>query len=194
MEQTYNYKIWYNLAMITEKIRGVEVKFETKSGVFSKRGLDAGSRFLLESVQIKDGSLVADLGTGTGVIGFVVAKLSPQGHVHLLEDHIRAAELAKKNALINRLKNVEVFLSDLFSAVADRSYDLILSNPPQHLGNELLEEAASECLKHLKKGGQVIWVMQKHLKPYVERLFKKVFKDFEVVARSNEYIVIKAKR
>lgn len=57
--------------VITEKLRGVEIKFRTKSGVFSKQGIDSGSKLLIDNMEIADGTLVADLGCGTGVVGFI---------------------------------------------------------------------------------------------------------------------------
>lgn len=178
--------------IITEKLRGFDIRFKTKAGVFSKQGLDSGSRLLIDNMQIQDQTLVADLGSGTGIVGFVVAKLNPRGHVHLLDEHLRSMKLAEENTELNGFKNVEVYLSDLFSAVGSRTYQTILANPPQHLGNEFLDEAASECFIHLKPGGEVYWVVQTHIKPVIERLFKKYFKNSTIVATGREHVVMKA--
>lgn len=173
------------------KLRGFEFEFKTKPGVFSRGGLDWGSQLLIEKMEVEDGTMMADLGCGSGVIGFAAAKLNPKGHVHLLDVNLRVVELAKENTSLNDFKNVEVFLSDLFSSVSDRTYHTILSNPSQHLGNEFLEEAAKECFKHLKEGGKVYWVVQKHVRPPVERLFKKCFRNCTIVAHGKEHVVLK---
>lgn len=178
--------------IISANIRGFNINFKTKPGVFSKQGIDVGSRLLAETVRIKDGTQVADLGCGSGVIGFVAAKLNPRGHVHLLEVNLRFVKLAEENTALNNLKNVEVYLSDLFSAVEARTYHLIVSNPPQHLGNEFLEEMVKKCFLHLKIKGEVWWVVQKHLKPVIERLFKKHFSNCTIMGRGNNYVIIKA--
>ncbi|MBI3486191.1 class I SAM-dependent methyltransferase [Candidatus Daviesbacteria bacterium] len=180
--------------LIVKNLRGFEIKFKTKPGVFSKNNLDLGSQILIEHLKVSDKILIADLGCGSGVIGFVAAKLNPKGHVHLLDVNLRFVKLAKTNANLNKLNNVEVYLSDLFSAVETRTYNLILSNPPQHLGNEFLEESAKECFKHLKVSGEVWWVVQKHLKSFVERLFNNVFKNCEVLYQGQDYALLKAKR
>lgn len=180
--------------IITENLRGVEIQFKTKAGVFSKQGLDSGTKLLVENAEIQDGTLIADLGCGSGVLGFVLAKLNKNGHIHLLDDHIRSVKLAEENVELNSLKNVEVYLSDLFSAVGDRTYHQIFSNPPAHLGNDFLEESASECFKHLKPKGEVWWVVPKYLKPVIERMFKKYFKNSTIVANGKEHIVIKASK
>ncbi|KKR80830.1 MAG: Methyltransferase small [Candidatus Daviesbacteria bacterium GW2011_GWA1_41_61] len=176
----------------TENLKGFEIKFHTLPGVFSKQGLDGGTKLLIDYLEIKDETVMADLGAGGGVLGIVLAKLNPHGHVHLLEDHLRAKELAQENVELNGLKNVEVFLSDLFSAVGSRSYHQIFSNPPQHLGNEFLELIALECYKHLKLGGQLWWVMQKHLKPFTQRLLESHFGNCKIVAHGKEHVVLKA--
>ena len=178
--------------LITEKVRGFEIKFKTRPGVFSKSGLDSGSRLLLENVDIQDNSLIADVGTGSGVIGFVAAKLNPQGHVHLLDVNLRFINIAKENAILNQLKNVEVYLSDLFSEVPNNSYNLILSNPAQHVGNDFLDESASECYKHLKDGGSVVWVVQKRLTPVIKRMFNKYFGNCEIIVHGKDHTVLKA--
>lgn len=177
--------------IIEENIKGVRIKFKTRPGIFSKNRFDLGSKLLFESIELPESGLMADLGCGSGVIGFTAAKLSPKAHIHLLDVNLRTVELAKENAELNRLKNVEVYLSDQFSAVPDRTYNLILSNPAQHLGNEFLEETARECLNHLKKGGQVYWVVQKHLKPYVQRLFENTFREGTIIAAGKDHIIIK---
>lgn len=180
--------------IITQNLRGFEIKFKTRPGVFSRQGLDLGSRLLIDNMKVENGSMVADLGCGSGVIGFVAAKLNPKGHVHLLDVNLRTVELATNNVDLNNFKNVEVFLSDLFSAVCDRTYHLILSNPVQHSGNEFLEESARECFKHLKSGGVVYWVIQKHVTPLIKRLFEKYFSNYEVVAHGKMHSVIKAEK
>lgn len=92
--------------IITEKLRGFEIKLKLKPGVFSPRGVDSGSKLFLEHLKIRDETVIADVGCGSGVIGIVAAKLNPAGHVHLLDDHLRSVELAKENVELNRLKNI----------------------------------------------------------------------------------------
>lgn len=191
-EEVYNRNIMRNL--ITEELRGFKIKLMTKPGIFSSKKIDSGSRLLIDNLEVKDGTMICDLGTGSGIIGIICAKLNLTGHVHLLEDHLSSSELAKNNIELNGLKNAEVFLSDLFSAVEERNYNLIVSNPPQHLGNDFLDEAAKECFKHLRLGGEVYWVIQKHVKPFIAKLFEKCFMNVATVAMGGDYVVLKAKK
>lgn len=180
--------------IVTENLKGFKIKFETKPGVFSEKGLDSGTRLLVDNLEIEDNTLIADLGSGTGVVGIVCAKLNPNGHIHLLDDHLRSVELAKKNIELNNLNNVEVYLSDLFSAVSDRTYHQIFSNPPQSLGNEFLKEIIIECFNHLKSRGTLYLVIKKNVKSFIERVLKDVFPNYNIIAYGKEHLVIKAER
>lgn len=180
--------------ILVEKLRGHEVKFKTKPGVFSRAGLDGGTKLMVDNMEIKDETVIADLGCGTGIIGFMVAKMNPNGHVHLLDVNLRTVELAQENALLNRLWNVEVYLSDNFSAVESRTYHQIFSNIAQHLGNEYLEETAKDCFEHLKPYGRVSWVVQKHVKPLIERLFQNTFGNCKIVAHGKDHVVLEARK
>ena len=179
--------------MLEIEIRGFKFRFHRKPGIFSSKGLDDGTKLLLEKLEVKNGTVVADLGAGSGVVGFVVAKLNPEGHVHLLEDHLRSYELLKENVLENRLENrIETYLSDLFPAIGNRTYHQIISNPPQQLGNEFIEELVSDCYNHLKENGELWLVVKNNVKPFMKRVLDSWFKDVKIVDQSREHCVIKA--
>lgn len=177
--------------IFSKNLRGFEIKFKTRPGVFSPGGLDSGTGLLIENMEVLDGTQVCDLGAGNGILGFVAANLNPRGHVHLLDDHLRSVESAKENVELNGLRNMEVYLSDLFSAVSDRSYHQILSNPPQQLGNEFLEEMIEQSFKHLKPGGSLWLVVKSNLKPVIERMMGKYFKNVKIISHSKKHVVFK---
>jgi release factor glutamine methyltransferase len=72
---------------------------------------------------------VLDVGTGSGILGLQSAM---EGSVTLATDvNPRALCFAQVNALINGLdKRVQFCESDVYRAVPEQSYDLIVSNPP----------------------------------------------------------------
>lgn len=180
------------MSIITEDLKGFKIKFETKAGVFSEKGLDDGTRLLIDNLEVSDNTLVADLGSGTGIIGIICAKLNPNGHVHLLDDHLRSVELAKKNVELNNLKNTEVYSSDLYSAVLDRTYHQIFTNPAQSLGNEFLEELINDSFNHLKPSGVLWLVVKNNVRSFIERIFKNIFPEHEIVVQGKEHTIIKA--
>lgn len=72
---------------------------------------------------------VLDLGTGSGVIGITLALERPQWQVTLSDISPAALHVAEINA--QRLSAPVKFIqSDLFSAMADQRFDLIVTNPP----------------------------------------------------------------
>ncbi len=74
---------------------------------------------------------ILDLCCGGGCIGLAVAHYFPDAHVDLLDIDSAALALARENAQFLGLDDrVTIIESDVFEALADVSYDLILSNPP----------------------------------------------------------------
>jgi len=71
----------------------------------------------------------ADIGTGSGAAGIVIAKRAPQAEVVLVDINPRALRVAALNARSAGAANVSPVRSDLLSAV-DGRFDLIVSNPP----------------------------------------------------------------
>jgi ribosomal protein L3 glutamine methyltransferase len=74
---------------------------------------------------------VLDVGTGSGAIALACAKAFPHARVDAADVSVAALQVCRRN--VRRLgmgKRVSVLRSDYFSAVADRRYDIIVSNPP----------------------------------------------------------------
>jgi methylase of polypeptide subunit release factors len=69
-----------------------------------------------------------DLGTGSGYLAMLAASHSRS--VLGTDVNRRAVAMARFNAMLNRLENVETAEGSLFEPVGDRRFDLIGSNPP----------------------------------------------------------------
>ncbi len=80
--------------------------------------------------KLNSSAKVCDLGTGTGAIALAIASERPDCHVLGLDRIGEAVELAKENAIANRVTNVSFIASDWFSRVENTQFDLIVSNPP----------------------------------------------------------------
>lgn len=85
-------------------------------------------------LELPNNSQVLDLGTGTGAIALALASENPQWHMTAVDVQASAVELAEQNRLACQLKNVTIYQSDWFAAVANRQpqtlFSLIVSNPP----------------------------------------------------------------
>lgn len=73
---------------------------------------------------------VVDLGTGSGAIALALASERPSWDVCAVDSSFGALVVARRNAAAANLKQVQFFQSDWFSALPQRRFDLVVSNPP----------------------------------------------------------------
>jgi len=140
------------------ELRGSRFKLVSDAGVFSRDGVDYGSRVLIERMEFAEDANVLDLGCGYGPIGLAAARLAPRGHVTMLDINERAVALARENAEANGVTNVEAHRSDLYEAVEGRRFDVILSNPPIRAGKVVVHRILTEAKLHLHAGG-ALWIV-----------------------------------
>ena len=141
------------------EIGGRLYTFKTDNNVFSKRGLDFGTRILLESIYIKNISGdVLDFGCGYGPIGIYI-KSNTNSNVDMIDVNERALNLARSNASINNV-DVNIFESDIYSNIT-KKYDYIITNPPIRVGKKILYEILIKAKDHLKEKGHLIFVINK---------------------------------
>jgi 16S rRNA G1207 methylase RsmC len=170
-------------------LRGREYKFCSTWGLFSPEGIDEGTELLIKHLDIKPNDLSLDLGCGYGVIGLIVARLSPQGRVHLIDKDYVAVEYSKKNAQLNQINNCEIYLSNAFDRVPDIKFDNIVSNLPAKVSKELFWIIFQDSKRHLKPGGKFYVVTISGLKDFIKRNFKEIFGNFEKLGQSKTYTV-----
>jgi methylase of polypeptide subunit release factors len=106
-----------------------------------------------------------DLGTGSGIQAFLAARHSE--HVVGTDVSARALRLARLNAKLNRVENVEWRRGDLFEPVRDDRFGLVAANPPfvvspvhevmyrdgGHDGDGFSQEALTGAARRLDEGG-----------------------------------------
>ncbi len=99
-----------------------------------------GFRFGMEAVLLSDfarisqGDTVADLGCGNGILPLLLHGRDKGSRYYGFEKQEAAADLAKRNAALNRLEDrISIFHADVEKAPAllgDIRVDAVLSNPP----------------------------------------------------------------
>lgn len=140
------------------KIRFCEHVYEPREDSF----------LLADNLDIKKTDKVLDVGTGTGIQALIAAKKAKE--VTAVDFNKFAVKCAKENAKLNKLKNITVFGSNLFSRVKGK-YDLITFNPPYlptksedlawdggQDGREVINRFLNQFEKHLSKNGRVLMI------------------------------------
>jgi release factor glutamine methyltransferase len=90
----------------------------------------------LARIAALDTPCVLDIGTGSGAIALAIADEHPSARVTAIDVSPAALEVAGANALRTGL-DIELREWDLFAGLPDGPWDLVVSNPPYVLSEEL---------------------------------------------------------
>lgn len=111
---------------------------------------------------------VVDLGCGTGALAVAFAQQHPDARITATDRSASAARSAQATIVANGLAaRITVTLDDAGSELPDGSADLVLLNPPFHLGTSVHEGAGHRLIQAaarlLRPGGEVWAVFNSHL-------------------------------
>ncbi len=141
-------------------VLGNKFTFLTDNGVFSKDGLDFGSRLLLETIPLEEvGGKILDMGCGYGVFGIVLAKVTGAS-ADMVDVNLRALHLAQRNAKINGVSNVKVFESYTYQNI-NTKYSVIVTNPPIRAGKKVVYDIVMNAKDYLEDNGKLFLVIRK---------------------------------
>ena len=175
-------------AFVVDDLPGGPYRFEARAGVFSRDGLDAGTRLLIEHMAVGAGDRVLDLGCGYGALGIVAARLAPEGEVVMVDVDLRAARCARANLAVNGIANACARVGNAFDGLADARFDLIVSNPPFHEGNATAHPFIDGAAAHLTPGGRLMMVVMRP-EAYRRRM-RRVFGRVEDAGARDGYTVL----
>jgi 16S rRNA (guanine1207-N2)-methyltransferase len=171
--------------------RGERLRFVTDAGVFSKGEVDNGTRLLLEALPEQMSGEILDLGCGWGVIGISIAKKWPECRVTMADVNLRALELSRENAKKNRVET-ECIESDGMAALASRTFDAVVTNPPIRAGKQVIYQMFADAAKSLKPGGALYLVIRKQQgAESCIKYLKTIYGEVEKLDRSGGFWVIK---
>ena len=100
----------------------------------------------LSKINPRDHYDILDLGCGAGIIGITIALERPLSKVALIDQSKDAIQNTKENQSLHQVTNITIQKSDWFSALDQKRFDVILSNPPYledndpHLSQGLKDE------------------------------------------------------
>ena len=180
--------------IVRSTLRDTPLTLHSTWGIFSPREVDEGTELLLKYIDVKPDDDCLDLGCGYGPIGLTLAKLAPQGHTTLVDRDFIAIEYAVKNIQINRIPNAEALLSNGFAHIRDRQFDVIASNIPAKVGNEMLSLFLHDACQQLRSGGRFYIVTINGLRDYMKRNFKEVFGNYKKCKQGKNYTVAMAEK
>ncbi len=175
------------------------------AGVFSRTGLDLGTRTMLPFLtqDLGEGSdpevplQVADLGCGNGVIGIISARSNPDAEYTFFDESFMAVRSAEENWNAAFPGRPATFISG--HAMADtppRTFDVIFCNPPFHQDHSVGDETAWRMFlsahRSLAPGGSFLIVGNRHLN-YHNKL-QRLFGRAEQLGGSPKFVVLHADR
>ena len=168
--------------------------FHTTWGLFSPREIDAGSKLLLEFLQVDANAHCLDVGCGYGALGLTLASLCDAGSVTMVDKDYVAIEYCRKNAALNNLVNTDIFLSNGLNQVEREDFDLIVTNLPAKSGKELYTLMFCDIHAKLKPGGRCYIVTINGLRQFVKRNFNDIFGNYKKLKQGSVYTVAMASK
>ena len=161
---------------------------------FAGGKLDEGTRLLVEALEVHATDIALDIGCGAGYIGMHIAHLASKGHVTMVDASLAAVDAARNMVKQSGMTNVQVLASDGTQAVKAQRFDLVVTNPPFHLGGkhttEIAERFIREAAQVLHPRGRFYLVANRFLK--YEPTLRACFKSVEEVGGNTRYKVLRA--
>lgn len=156
-------------------------------GVFADGELDGGTALLLASLPvIAPGARVLDFGCGPGAIAREVFARQPSAKLTLFDNDSVALAAARDN-----VPGAEVMLGDGAAALGSAQFDMIVSNPPLHVGvkedHRALDGLIAVAPQHLAANGMLVMVVQRRIA--LDRQLAATFGRVVTVADNGNYRV-----
>lgn len=179
------------------------IKLNTLPSLFSPAHVDKGTLAMLIHSGIQPGEKVLDLGCGCGPVGIWAAGIVGAEMVTMTDINPDAVKISRENALLNGFAvndggsaqsspGITLLVSDGLTAVADRDFNVILSNPPYHTDFSIAKHFIEDGFKHLKPGGRMLMVTKRRL--WYENKLKSVFGGVRIYEEEDYFIFLSEKR
>lgn len=181
-----------NEKIISSYINNKEYRFYTDNGVFSKDGVDFGTKTLLENFDYeKQEAKVCDLGCGYGVVTIYLAEQFEKFNFMMIDVNSRVLELAKKNLELNKVKNEVQLLENNALDNIEEKFDIVLTNPPIRAGKETVHKMMKQSFANLNEEGQLWVVIQKKQgMASCKKLMEELFDNVQVVGKNKGYYIL----
>lgn len=168
------------------------------ANVFCREGLDIGTRAFLPHLPRELGrARVADLGCGNGVLAIASALANPDAQYTLVDESYMAVQSARENWQAALGERPAVFeAADGLAGVEKQSLDVVLCNPPFHVGAAVHTGAAVKMFdaaaRLLRPGGELWTVYNTHLN--YRGILQRTIGRTEVAGRNRKFTVTRSVR
>jgi 16S rRNA G1207 methylase RsmC len=180
--------------VFSDTLLGHPLNFHTTWGLFSPKGVDEGTRLLLENLEVRPDDRAIDLGCGYGPLGLAIARSAPEGRCLMVDKDFVAVQFANGNARRNRILNAQAMLSDGLRHVPKQSFTLAVTNLPAKTSKEHYYLFFHDIHEHLEPGGRFYVVVISGLRRFIARAFEEVFGNHKKIKQGQRYTVALAER
>ncbi len=192
------------LQYVTNKQEFMKMEFFVNENVLIPR---PDTEILVEEVlniiNKREKLTIIDMCTGSGVIAVSIAKYTENNKIHAVDISTKALEVAKKNAIKNKVnEKIKFIKSNMFENIdSNEKFDIIVSNPPYiqtdvirnldkqvqkepHIaldggidGLDFYRDLLINSKKYLKENGIICMEIGYNQKEAVTNLFKQQYKN-----------------
>jgi 16S rRNA G1207 methylase RsmC len=172
--------------------RGRLIYAYSRPGVFSHRHIDPGARALMNTMVLRPGTKVLDLGSGAGTVTLAAAFAADNVSVHAVDSNARAIQSLERGIAKNAAPGITAALDAEGESPESDMFDLALANPP-YFSNYAIADLFLDTAHRALKAKAKILIVTKTPNWFVERM-PLWYADVEVKESHDYWIVSGRKR
>ena len=169
------------------------------AGVFSREGLDIGTRFFLEQIPTSEQPrTMVDLGCGNGIVGLVAARRNPRARLIFTDESFMAVASAEENfrRAFGAEREASFLVTDALAGIPRGSVELILNNPPFHQEHVVGDQSAWRMFQQAREAlchrGELLVIGNRHLDYHLK--LRRLFGNCTLLDSNPKFVVLKTVR
>jgi 16S rRNA (guanine1207-N2)-methyltransferase len=178
--------------IINANINGIDIQLKTDKKLFSPQNIDKGTLAMLSLINLEEDDKVLDLGCGYGIVGIYAAKVIGAKNVVMTDINKIAVEMAKENAVLNGVGQINVVEGDAYESIEDTDFSIILVNPPYHANFSVPKKFIEKGFNRLRLGGKMYMVTKR--KEWYKNKLISIFGGVKIYVIDSYYVFEAEKR